>query len=52
MQQAMTMVRAQVHELTNDRQLPWGNTNLQQSVYLNPQAPAPAGDTGKNQTKR
>jgi hypothetical protein len=39
-QQAMTMVRAQVHELTNDQQLPWGNGNLVRAVYLNPIAPA------------
>jgi uncharacterized caspase-like protein len=40
-QQAMTEVRAQVHEETNKGQLPWGHTNLIGSVYLNPAA-APA----------
>src|ERR1700753_135762 len=39
-QQAMTKVRAQVHEETNKNQLPWGHTNLIGEVYLNP---APAG---------
>ena len=41
LQQAMTKVRAQVHEETNKGQLPWGNTNLIGTVYLNG-APAPA----------
>jgi uncharacterized caspase-like protein len=42
-QQAMTMVRAQVNEETNKGQLPWGHTNLIGTVYLNPAAvPAPA----------
>ena len=41
-QQAMTMVRAQVNEETKKGQLPWGHTNLIGSVYLNPAA-APAG---------
>jgi uncharacterized membrane protein YgcG len=41
-QQAMTVVRAQVNEETNKGQLPWGHTNLIGSVYLNPAAaPAP-----------
>jgi uncharacterized caspase-like protein len=40
-QQAMTQVRAQVHEETNKAQLPWANTNLTAPVYLNPVA-APA----------
>ena len=41
-QQAMTEVRAQVHEETNKGQLPWGHTNLIGAVYLNPAAaPAP-----------
>jgi hypothetical protein len=40
-QQVMTEVRAEVHEQTNSGQLPWGNTNLIGSVYLNG-APAPA----------
>jgi uncharacterized caspase-like protein len=40
-QQAMTMVRAQVNEETKKGQLPWGHTNLIGAVYLNP-APAPA----------
>jgi uncharacterized caspase-like protein len=39
-QQAMTMVRAQVHEQTNGKQLPWGNSNLLGTVYLNPTASA------------
>jgi uncharacterized caspase-like protein len=39
-QQAMTMVRAQVHELTNGQQLAWGHSNLVGAVYLNPTAPA------------
>ena len=41
-QQAMTMVRAQVNEETKKGQLPWGHTNLIGAVYLNPVA-APAG---------
>jgi Caspase domain/Putative peptidoglycan binding domain len=41
-QQAMTMVRAQVNEETKKGQLPWGHTNLIGAVYLNPAA-APAG---------
>ena len=45
-QQVMTEVRAEVHEQTNNGQLPWGNTNLIGSVYLNgtpaPAAPGPA----------
>jgi hypothetical protein len=47
-QQAMTKVRAQVSDETSKGQLPWGNTNLTGSVYLNPVAnnaaasPAPA----------
>jgi hypothetical protein len=41
-QQAMTMVRAEVNEETNKGQLPWDHTNLIGSVYLNPVA-APAG---------
>ena len=41
-QQAMTEVRAQVNEETNQGQLPWGHTNLIGSVYLNPAAAAPA----------
>jgi uncharacterized caspase-like protein len=45
-QQVMTEVRAEVHEQTNNSQLPWGNTNLIGTVYLNgapaPAAPAPA----------
>ena len=40
-QQVMTEVRAEVHEQTNNGQLPWGNTNLIGTVYLNG-APAPA----------
>jgi uncharacterized caspase-like protein len=43
-QQAMTQVRAQVNEETSKAQLPWGNTNLIGSVYLNPVA-TPAGAT-------
>ncbi|MBR0757939.1 caspase family protein [Bradyrhizobium jicamae] len=34
-QQAMTMVRAQVNEETSKGQLPWGHTNLIGAVYLN-----------------
>jgi uncharacterized caspase-like protein len=41
-QQAMTMVRAQVNEETKKGQLPWGHTNLIGAVYLNPAA-TPAG---------
>src|SRR5450432_223034 len=41
-QQAMTMVRAQVNEETSKGQLPWGHTNLIGAVYLNPAAAAPA----------
>jgi uncharacterized caspase-like protein len=40
-QQAMTMVRAQVSRETNGTQLPMGNTNLIGAVYLNPVAVAP-----------
>jgi uncharacterized caspase-like protein len=40
-QQVMTEVRAEVHEQTNNGQLPWGNTNLIGTVFLNG-APAPA----------
>jgi hypothetical protein len=42
-QQAMTKVRAQVSDETSKGQLPWGNTNLTGSVYLNPVA-APAAN--------
>jgi hypothetical protein len=35
-QQAMTEVRAEVSETTNKGQLPWGHTNLTNSVILNP----------------
>jgi uncharacterized caspase-like protein len=38
-QAALTMVRAQVNERTNNQQLPAGNTNLIEEVYLNPKAP-------------
>jgi Caspase domain/Putative peptidoglycan binding domain len=41
-QQAMTMVRAQVNEETKKGQLPWGHTNLIGAVYLNG-GPTPAG---------
>ena len=44
-QQAMTMVRAQVNEETNKSQLPWGHTNLIGSVYLNGTPAAPAAST-------
>ena len=47
-QQVMTEVRAEVHERTNSDQLPWGNTNLIGSVFLNgtatPAAPAQASN--------
>ena len=43
-QQAMTKVRAQVHEETHKEQLPWGHTNLIGSVYLSTAA-APASAT-------
>jgi uncharacterized caspase-like protein len=39
-QQAMTLVRAEVNEETNKAQLPWDHTNLIGSVYLNPVAAA------------
>jgi uncharacterized caspase-like protein len=42
-QQVMTEVRADVHERTDNAQLPWGSSNLVGTVYLNPKAPAPAG---------
>jgi uncharacterized caspase-like protein len=45
-QEAMTMVRAQVHERTNNQQLPWGNTNLVGEIYLNPKLPQPAPGGG------
>lgn len=35
-QQAMTLVRAQVNDETHKQQLPWGHTNLIGTVYLNP----------------
>ena len=41
-QQAMTMVRAQVSEETRGRQMSWGHSNLADAVYLNPRAPAAA----------
>ena len=37
-QQAMTLVRAEVNEETKKAQLPWDHTNLTGSVYLNPVA--------------
>jgi len=37
-QQAMTLVRAQVSEETKKTQLPWGHTDLTGAVYLNPVA--------------
>ena len=50
-QQVMTEVRAEVHEQTNNGQLPWGNTNLIGAVYLNgtpaPAAPPPAEASNK-----
>jgi uncharacterized caspase-like protein len=39
-QQTMTQVRAQVHELSNGKQLTWGHSNLISAVYLNPKPPA------------
>src|ERR1700749_1231530 len=45
-QQAMTMVRAQVNEETNKGQLPWGHTNLIGAVYLNPAAAPAPGSAG------
>jgi hypothetical protein len=44
-QQALTEVRAEVNEDTNRNQLPWGNTKLMGSLYLNP---APAGASGSS----
>jgi uncharacterized caspase-like protein len=38
-QEAMTLVRAEVAERTNSRQMPWGNSNLAGKIYLNPKAP-------------
>jgi uncharacterized caspase-like protein len=38
-QQAMTKVRAEVNADTDQKQMPWGNTNLIGNVYLNPAAP-------------
>ena len=38
-QQAMTMVRAQVLERTNKEQLPWSHSNMVGSLYLNPKPP-------------
>jgi hypothetical protein len=35
-QQAMTLVRAQVSKETHSQQLPWGQTSLTGAVYLNP----------------
>ena len=48
-QQAMTQVRAEVNEVTNKGQLPWGHTNLTGPVYLNPVA-APNGAPGAKNT--
>jgi Putative peptidoglycan binding domain len=45
----MTEVRAQVNEETNRGQLPWGNTNLIGSVYLN-SSPAPAASPNADNT--
>ncbi len=42
LQQAMTQVRAEVNEETNKAQLPWANTNLTRTVYLNPVTAAAA----------
>jgi uncharacterized caspase-like protein len=42
LQQVMTEVRAEVNDQTHKQQLPWGNTNLTGSVFLNPAAAAPA----------
>jgi uncharacterized caspase-like protein len=47
-QQAMTEVRAQVHEETNKAQLPWGHTNLTGAVYLNPVAAGAAAAVAGN----
>jgi uncharacterized caspase-like protein len=54
-QQAMTLVRAEVNEETNKAQLPWDHTNLTGSVYLNPVAAptlasAPATEAAPNAT--
>jgi uncharacterized caspase-like protein len=38
-QRAMTLVRTQVAERTNNQQLPWGNSNLVGEVYLNQKVP-------------
>ena len=35
-QQAMTKVRAQVSDETNGQQMPWGHSDLESPVYLNP----------------
>jgi uncharacterized caspase-like protein len=40
-QMAMSEVRAEVNDQTHKKQMPWGNTNLIGTLYLNPQ-PAPA----------
>jgi uncharacterized caspase-like protein len=39
LQQVLVMVRADVHDLTDNRQLPWGETSLHDEIYLNPRAP-------------
>jgi uncharacterized caspase-like protein len=41
LQEAMRMVRAQVNSETNKTQLPWGNSDLQGEIYLNPAAVSP-----------
>lgn len=40
-QQAMTLVRAEVSGATDKRQMPWGHTYLTSEVYLNPKPAAP-----------
>jgi hypothetical protein len=39
-EQAMTLVRAEVNEKTHTKQPPWGNTNLLDALHLNPQPAA------------
>ena len=45
-QQAMTMVRAQVSQETKGRQMSWGHSNLSDAVYLNPLPPPSSGPAG------
>jgi uncharacterized caspase-like protein len=49
-QQALTLVRAQVAEETNKQQLPWGNTNLTGFFYMSMPAVAPTAEPASGRT--